>query len=140
MKVLLDTNIILDVLLAREPFVSMAREIFILIEEQQIEGYLCATSITTLHYIIGRSHNKSEANDIIEKLLTLFEVSAVTKEVLESASRNNGSDYEDSVICTSAKYSDIDIIITRDNKGFKQSTVSTLTPQEFLAFYKEQAK
>ena len=136
MKILLDTNVVLDLLLAREPFVDLAREIFILIENKEIEGYLCATSVTTLHYLIGRETNKKEANQIIEKLLILFEVSPVTKKVLYDASANNGIDYEDSVIYTSAYYSDINIIVTRDKRGFKESKISSLTPKEFLAFFK----
>ncbi|CAA6804144.1 MAG: Putative nucleic acid-binding protein, contains PIN domain [uncultured Sulfurovum sp.] len=136
MKILLDTNIVLDVLLAREPFVDMAKEIFILVENKELIGYLCATSVTTLHYLVGRSTNKKEADEIIEKLLTLFEVSAVTKEVLKEASKNNGLDYEDSVIYTAADYSEIDIIVTRDKKGFKESKVSVLSPNEFLAFFR----
>ena len=135
MKILLDTNVVLDLLLAREPFVDLAREIFILIENKEIEGYLCATSITTLHYLIQRETNKKEANEIIKKLLILFEVSPVTKEVLYDASVNNGVDYEDSVVYTSAYYSDINIIVTRDKRGFKESKISSLTPKEFLAFF-----
>jgi len=138
MKILLDTNVVLDVLLAREPFVDLAREIFILIENGEIEGYLCATSVTTLHYLIGRESNKKEADEIIEKLLTLFEVSPVTKKILYDASINNGLDYEDSVIYTSAFYSEIDIIVTRDKKGFKESKISSLNPKEFLAFFESQ--
>lgn len=136
MKILLDTNIVLDVLLAREPFVHMAKEIFILVENQELSGYLCATSVTTLHYLVARSTNKKEADEIIKKLLTLFEVSAVTKEVLIEASKNNGLDYEDSVIYTASNYSEIDIIVTRDKKGFKESKVSVLSPNEFLAFFR----
>jgi len=138
MKILLDTNVVLDVLLAREPFVDLAREIFILIENGETEGYLCATSVTTLHYLIGRESNKKEADEIIKKLLTLFEVSPVTKKILYDASINNGLDYEDSVIYTSAFYSEIDIIVTRDKKGFKESKISTLNPKEFLAFFESQ--
>lgn len=135
MKVLLDTNVVLDLLLAREPFVDLAREIFILIENREIEGYLCATSVTTFHYLIQRETNKKEANEIIEKLLILFEVSPVTKKVLYDASVNSGIDYEDSVVYTSAYYSDINIIVTRDKRGFKESKISSLTPKEFLAFF-----
>ncbi|CAA6804493.1 MAG: Unknown protein [uncultured Sulfurovum sp.] len=80
--------------------------------------------------------NLKEADEIIEKLLTLFEVSAVTKEVLIEASKNNGLDYEDSVIYTASNYSEIDIIVTRDKKGFKESKVSVLSPNEFLAFFR----
>ncbi|HFD14569.1 MAG TPA: PIN domain-containing protein, partial [Epsilonproteobacteria bacterium] len=68
MKILLDTNVVLDLLLAREPFVTYAREIFVLIENAEIEGYLCANSVTTLHYLIGREKNKEEADEIISEL------------------------------------------------------------------------
>lgn len=135
MKILLDTNVVLDLLLAREPFVDMAREIFNLIENNELEGFLCATSVTTLHYLIGRSSNKNEADSIVRDLLTLFSVSAVNHKVLSEASVNNGKDYEDSVIYTSAYLNNIDIIISRDKSGFSESKVSTLTPQEFLAFF-----
>lgn len=135
MKILLDTNVVLDLLLAREPFVDMAREIFNLIENNELEGFLCATSVTTLHYLIGRSSNKNEADSIVRDLLTLFSVSAVDHKILFEASVNNGKDYEDSVIYTSAYLNNIDFIISRDKSGFSESQVSTLTPQEFLAFF-----
>ena len=135
MKILLDTNVVLDLLLAREPFVTYAREIFVLIENAEIEGYLCANSVTTLHYLIGREKNKEEADEIISELLSLFEVTLVDKKVLIEATTNNGIDYEDSVIYTSAFHHDVEIIVTRDKKGFKNSKISTLTPQEFLAFW-----
>ncbi len=136
MRVLLDINVVLDVLLAREPFVDSAREIFALVESGEAEGYLCATSVTTLHYLIGRAADKQEADEIVEELLSLFEVAPVTRQVLQDASTNNGSDYEDSVVYTSATASDVDIIVTRDKKGFTASKVSVLEPREFLAFWR----
>ena len=135
MKILLDTNVVLDLLLARQPFVSLAREIFVLVENDEIEGYLCANSVTTLHYLIGREKNKEEADKVISELLSLFEVAMVDKKVLLDAAANNGIDYEDSVIYTSAFRSNIGIVVTRDKRGFKNAKISTLTPQEFLAFW-----
>ena len=135
MKILLDTNVVLDLLLAREPFVAYAREIFVLIENGEIEGYLCVNSVTTLHYLTGREKNKEEPDEIISELLSLFEVTLVDKKVLTEATTNNGIDYEDSVIYTSAFHNKIEIIITRDKRGFKNTKISTLTPQEFLAFW-----
>jgi len=136
MKVLLDTNIVLDVLLERNPFVSSAREIFLLVEGQKIDAFLCATTITTLHYLVGRKLGKKEADHAISQLLTLFDVTPVTKEVLWDASSEPSVDYEDRVLYLSASYSDIDFIITRDQKGFITSPVPSLSPVEFLAFYK----
>ena len=135
MKILLDTNVILDLLLAREPFVDEAREIFILLENKTLQGYLCATTVTTLHYLIGREKNKQEANEIIERLLKLFNVTEVNKEVLHLACEQNGVDYEDAVIYCSCEKEEVDYILTRDKSGFKNSQVATLLPKEFLAFY-----
>jgi len=135
MKILLDTNVVLDVLLAREPFLIEAREIIALVENKEVEGYICATSATTIHYLMQRSTDKAQADGLITTLLGLFEVAPVTKDILYEASVNNGVDYEDSVIYTAAKDVEVDIIITRDNKGFKNAPVSVLTPEEFLAFW-----
>lgn len=135
MRVLLDTNIVLDILLAREAFLEEAKEIFLLIEDSKLEGFICATTMTTIHYLIGRETDKANADRLILDILTLFEVALVDKKVLQEASLNNGVDYEDSVIYTSAKEAKIDIIITRDKKGFRNSEISTLKPKEFLAFF-----
>ena len=133
MKILLDTNIVLDVLLQREPFCGDAKTIFELIESNKISGYLCATSITTIYYLISKSNNKSQADIIIEKLLQLFNIADVNKNVLLKSLQNNGKDFEDSVIYTSAEYFIIDTIITRDKKGFKQSNIKVMQPKEFLS-------
>lgn len=135
MKILLDTNVVLDVLLAREPFVSQARDIMALVEQKEVEGCICATSVTTIHYLMQRSTDKAQADSLISTLLELFDVASVTKNTLHDASINNGVDYEDSVIYTAAKDSKVDMIITRDSKGFKKASVSVLSPEEFLAFW-----
>lgn len=135
MKILLDTNVVLDALLAREPFVAMAREIFILIENEEVEGYLCATSVTTIHYLMQRETNKAQADTLIITLLKLFKIAPVTKDILHDASTHNGVDYEDSVIYTAANAVGIDMIITRDIRGFKNSSIVVQEPSEFLAFW-----
>jgi predicted nucleic acid-binding protein len=115
--------------------VEEAKEIFILLENHSLQGYICATTVTTLHYLIGREKSKQEANKIIENLLKLFSVTEVNKEVLLLACHQNGVDYEDAVIYSSCEKEQIDHIVTRDKRGFKNATVSTVLPKEFLAFY-----
>jgi len=131
MKVLLDTNVVLDLLLERENF-KQAKQIFEKIEDREIDGYLCATTITTIHYLIMKSLDKNKANEIIKDLLKLFEIVDVTKSILLKAIENNGKDFEDSVIYSGAEFFDIDLIITRDKKGFKNSNIKVLNPIEFL--------
>jgi len=135
-KVLLDTNIVLDVLLERSPFVKYAREIFLLAESQKIDAFLCATTVTTLHYLVGRQLNKQTADHAIKQLLILFDVASVNRKILQDASSEPSVDYEDRVLYLSAAYANIDYIVTRDKKGFDPSIVPSISPEEFLAFYK----
>ncbi len=140
MKILLDTNIVLDVLLARKPFVDSAREIFVRVENAEVDGYLSASSVTTLHYLAAKSLGKHDADKTIEELLVLFHIANIDKTVLQNACRENGIDYEDSVIYCAAKQENIDIIITRDKKGFKNSKVTVVSPEEFLALMEQGTK
>ena len=132
MKILLDTNVVLDLLMQRELFYEDALEIFSSIELGKIDGYLCATTITTIYYLVSKSCTKKKTDEIIENLLQLFKVAGVVKEVLLLSLKNNGVDFEDSVIYTSAKIAQVDLIISRDKKGFKNSKVAVKTPKEFL--------
>ncbi len=133
MKILLDTNIVLDLLLQREPFSNEAVKIFSLVESKKLEAYLCATTITTVYYLISKSLKKTQADKVIDDLLQLFKIAPVTKDILIVSLKNNGKDFEDSVLYTSAKFSSVDIIITRDKKGFTNSSVLVQEPKEFLA-------
>jgi len=132
MKVLLDTNIVLDLLLKREPFVDFAEEIFIKIERQEINGFLCPTSITTIYYLLNKYTDKNRCNEAIKTLLDLFDIVKLDKKVLLESLKNSGVDFEDSVIYSSADFANIDVIITRDKKGFKNSKIEVLSPSEFL--------
>jgi predicted nucleic acid-binding protein len=132
MKVLLDTNIVLDLLLDRDSFGVLAKKIFVKIENREIEGFLCPTTITTIYYLLGKHLTKNKCNEAINSLLEIFDIVKIDKEVLQESLKNSGTDFEDSVIYTSAKLAHIDTIITRDKKGFKNSKVRVLPPNEFL--------
>jgi predicted nucleic acid-binding protein len=132
MKILLDTNIVLDLLLERKPFVDFAEEIFIKIEEQEIKGFLSPTSITTIYYLLNKHLDKNRCNEAIKTLLDLFDIVKIDKKILRESLENSGADFEDSVIYTGADFANIDVIITRDKKGFKNSKIEVLSPTEFL--------
>ena len=133
MKVLLDINVVLDFFMGREPFFDEIKKIFSAIEKQKIKGYLCASSIDTIYYLIQKAYDKKMADDVIYKLLKLFEITPVTKEVLLEALNSEFNDFEDSIVYSSAYLHGIDVIVTRDKKGFKNSKIKALNPGEFLA-------
>ena len=132
MKILLDTNIVLDLLLAREPFHQDALKIFNKIEKKELEGYLCATTITTIHYLISKHTGKNRSEQAINLLLELFNIAPVTKTVLEEAVITGYSDYEDAVLCKAGQLAGVEAIVTRNEKDFKNAQLDIYSPTAFL--------
>ncbi len=130
MKVLLDTNILLDLLMDRMPFADDAAEIFAKVEDGTIIGYLCGTTITTVYYLAAKAVGASRAQEEIKKLLRLFEVAPVNRHVLEAALATNFADFEDAVIHEAACHVGAEAIVTRNQKDFNKSRISVYTSEE----------
>jgi predicted nucleic acid-binding protein len=128
-----DTNVILDLLLDREPFAEDAKNLISRVEKGEFVGLLCATTITTIHYLLSKSKTKEQSTDIIQSLLKLFEVASVTRAVLQDALEANDKDYEDSVLYKSAYHAGANMIVTRDRTGFSKADMPVMNPKEFLA-------
>ncbi len=132
MRILFDTNVILDVLLDREPFSSTAAKLFSQVEAGEISGYVCATTITTIHYLARKVIGTESAMEEINKLMKLFEVAPVNRAVLDEAISSEFKDFEDAVVHEAAIYQDAQGIVTRDLNGFKKSKINVYSPEEFL--------
>ena len=130
MKVLFDTNIILDVLLAREPFVNLSAILVSLAEEKEITGYLCATTLTTIDYLIAKEHNSQKAKMEISKLLGIFQICSVNEQVLQLSLNSKFKDFEDAVQFYSGVCSKVDSIVTRNTKDYKEDGIAVYTPDE----------
>lgn len=133
MRVLVDTNVVLDVLLDRQPFAEAASRVFALVEESRIEGFLCATTVTTIDYLLGQALAPDEAHAALQRLLDLFEIAPVNRPVLEQALRSGISDFEDAVLEQSARLVSVDAIATRNLTDFKKSSVTAFDPSELLS-------
>lgn len=132
MRILFDTNIILDVLLDRQPFADAALDLFVRVENGQISGYLCASTITTIHYLASKVLDSKEASSSIEKLMGLFEIAPVQRIVLQKALKMNLKDFEDAVLYQAGVEAGVQGLVTRDIKGFKQAEISVFSPEEFI--------
>jgi len=132
LRILFDTNVILDVLLDREPFSSKAAELFSLVESGELSGFVCATTITTLHYLARKVIGKESATKEIAKLMMLFEVATVNRPVLNAALSSKFNDFEDAVVHEAALYQGAQGIVTRDFTGFKKSKINVYRPKELL--------
>ena len=130
MKVLFDTNVILDVLLDREPHVKASARILYRVENGEILGWLCATTVTTIFYFVARTAGRDTALTGIQKLLSLFEIATVNRPVLEGALVAGFSDYEDAVLHQAARQVDVKAIVTRNSRHFKNAALPVYTPEE----------
>lgn len=130
MKVLFDTNIILDILLDREPFVELSASLVSLVEEKEIQGYLCATTLTTIDYLISKSHNRQKAKNELSKLLGMFKICSVNEQVLQLALNSKFKDFEDAVQFYSGVCEGVESIVTRNTKDYKEGGISVYTPAE----------
>lgn len=133
MRALVDTNVVLDVLLKREPFHKASAQVFAAVEQSLCKGYLCSTTVTTIHYIAARHIGQVESRKCISTLLKLFEVSPVNRSVLELACKSKFNDFEDAVLDSSAQQSNLNCIVTRNTKDFQKSSLLVFTPEQFLA-------
>jgi predicted nucleic acid-binding protein len=132
MKILLDTNILLDGMLERQPFASMAAQLMGRVELGTIQACLAATTLTTFHYLARKAIGHEEALKQINKLLRLFEISPVNRLVLEDALTGKGLDFEDNVLMACAVHSGCDAIVTRDARGFKYSKLRIYSASDFI--------
>ena len=133
MRIALDTNVVLDVLLEREPFSPAATAIFNLVETTKVEAALCATTLTTVDDLLCRSMAKKQARKVIGSLLELFEICPVNRAVLQSAAMSGIADFEDAVLHEAARLSNCQAIVTRNGRDFKKATLAILDPAEFLS-------
>ncbi len=133
MTALVDTNVILDVVLNRRPYVSDSAAVLAAVEVSQCRGLLCATTFTTIHYILRKHLGGKETLERISGLLSFFEVAPVNRPVVDSALTLGFRDYEDAILHESAKAAGADCIVTRNTGDFKRSELLIYAPAQFLA-------
>lgn len=131
MRLLFDTNVVLDVLCNRRPFAGDAAELFAWTEKGRIAGFLCATTITTVHYLAAKSIGKDRAETQIGRLLTLFDVAPVNRAVLAAALAAGFPDFEDAVLNEAAASVDAGIV-TRNHSDFRLSKLVVYAPDELV--------
>jgi predicted nucleic acid-binding protein len=138
MKVLVDTNVILDLLLKRLPFYDDARAINQLVEQRRIEGCVSSASMTDIFYI-ARKELKNTA--VVYKVMDALAADYIIAPVLESTIKNaltlRWNDFEDAVQYLTARENGIEQIITRNAADFTSGEIPRISPAEFLTCFKQ---
>ncbi|MBE9077543.1 PIN domain-containing protein [Romeria aff. gracilis LEGE 07310] len=130
MQVFFDTNVLLDALLVREPFVADAAYLLEAVEMGKLSGFMSATTVTDVHYLVSRQTKSLETAIIIAvtRLLALFEICPVDREVLEQAIVLKLPDFEDAVQVACAVSLGLEAITSRDIEGFAGSPIPVFLP------------
>lgn len=131
-QLLFDTNIALDVLLDRLPWVVDASDLLQRREGGEIEAHIAAVSVTNVFYVVRRIAGIDSARESVRRCLDLFTIALVDGRVLQDADAMPGADYEDNVQIACAAAAGLDAIVTRDPAGFAGAPLPVWTPAEAL--------
>ena len=139
MKVLVDTNVILDTLLQRPNLFEYSKKVvqYCLFS---IQGIIAAHSFSDMFYVLHETEKRSldYCRNTIVKLCQTFEVCSIDKQrILDVANNLDFTDFEDSLQNECASYAGVDYIITNNIDDFKNATVPVITPEEFVRFMEE---
>lgn len=131
-KILVDSNIVLDLLSKREDFYIEAQQLFTLADQNKVKLYISSLTIANTHYLLARNHKLNQARKILIKFKVLVEVLSMDDKILELALVSDFKDFEDAIQYHTALENNLDLILTRSKKDFKKSALPVLTAKEYL--------
>lgn len=132
MRLLFDTNIILDIALMRNPYYNDSANVFRKADNTLIFGFVTATTITDIYYIAKKDKGHKIAIDFISNLLQIIDVIGIDKEIIIGSLHTEFTDFEDAIQSIASSYNTIDYIITRNTKDFIDSEIKAISPTDFL--------
>jgi len=133
-KILIDSDVIIDLFLDREPFVDQSERIFEELAAGHVHGYVTASALLNIYYIVRKTLGRSMALDCLRRLFETdgLEILAIEKRHVQTALDSGMSDFEDAVQAVAAQFAGIDMIVTRNIRDFQNAPVPALTPEELL--------
>ena len=132
LNILIDTNVVLDFILHRQPFYTAAENIIETANLKIILAYVSASSVTDVYYLARRElRDRNLALQLLKNFLKIVKVAAVSEKEIESALNLSWRDFEDAVQYSVAKSNEMDYIITRNIEDFSGSEVAVVTPEDF---------
>ena len=131
-RLLIDTNIVIDLLSKREKFYQEAQELFTLADKKNLKLYISALTFANTHYVLSEHLKYRDARKILTKFKVLVTVLSIDDKILELALVSDFNDFEDAIQYHTALENNLDLIITRNKKDFKTSALPVMTAKEYL--------
>lgn len=137
MKALIDTNVLLDIIVQREPFVKNSKRIYDLMEQGKIECFISVQSLKDIYYICGKMLGRDTPMKTIEKLSFLFNILDVQKDDVLSTLASDMDDFEDGLLAFSSIRNGVDAIITRNENDFLETNMLIINPKDIDKYFNQ---
>jgi len=132
-KILIDTDVILDFFFDRKPFSDDATKIMMLCEKKVISGFVTPVIISNVYYLLRKTAKHEKVIENLKMLINMIDIATINKETILEALNSDFKDFEDAIQNFSAQYDkEIKVIVTRNIKDFKESSLSVMTPETYL--------
>ncbi len=131
-KVFVDTDIVLDLLSARQPHYKYAAELFSLADENSVRLYVSSLTFANINYILSKQLSSAQARKMLLKFKTLVNVCAVNDKIIELALASDFNDFEDAIQYNTAIENGLTTLLTRNLKDYKKAGIAIQTAQQFL--------
>lgn len=132
-RILIDTNVLLDYLLIREPFYKDAKEVILTCADGETKGCIAAHSICNMFFILRKDFSAEDRREILTNLCTIFDVEGIDKTKLLSGLHNGDfSDFEDCLQMECARAYNAEYIVTRNIDDYRSSDIKAILPEDYL--------
>lgn len=140
MVILIDTNIIIDFFMKRQPYLEEAIKIISLCSESKVKGYLAAHTVSNLFYILRKEYSASQRREMLSALCNVFEISEINKKKILAALENETvADFEDCLQMECALEVSAEYIVTRNLGDYTNSKIAAIDPKSFIELAENQS-
>ncbi|MDR2313023.1 MAG: PIN domain-containing protein [Spirochaetaceae bacterium] len=133
----IDSGVILDVALAREPFVSESKTVLVMAQLRHFLGFTSSVCAANLYYFLRKNTGDRQARDFLSRLLSFVRVLPADHQLMIDALKSPVGDFEDALQCIAARRNNCTCIITRNAEDYREASACVYTPGEFLRLYGE---
>ncbi len=132
-RILIDSDIILDVFTDREPFTEQSSQVLALCETGEIHGFVTPVICSNTYYIMRSLSGHDRVIELLRKLCSITGILAMDREIVLQALDTGFRDFEDALqSCSAVARGDIDVILTRNVRDYRQSPLAAMTPEQYL--------
>ena len=136
MRVLVDTNIVLDYLLEREPYAESAKKIVVACKQKKVIGCIAGHTVSNMFFILRKTYSVEDRRTILKDICKLFDVEGIDRlKIIQALDNSDFKDFEDCLQMQCAKSFRADYILTRNLADYRDSEIACISPEEFCEKY-----